>query len=86
MRESTKVDPRAVRIKAYVFVFIQEEGICGVTQLYTERQDLSECIAAHVVTFCECLLEGNKTPSTLMCVATRDPDTNIGKVRVSPNV
>ena len=57
----------------------QEDKISGVTQLYNADEDITQCISCQVVCFDTYKFAGNGTPSTVLCVASRDVQ-NHGKV------
>ena len=50
-----------------------------MTQLYNTDEDITQCISCQVVCFDTYKFAGNKTPSTVLCVASRDVQ-NHGKV------
>ena len=51
-----------------------------MTQLYNAGEDITQCISCQVVCFDTYKFAGNRTPSTVLCVASRDVQ-NHGKVR-----
>ena len=60
-------------------IALQEDKISGVTQLYNTVEDITQCISCQVVCFDTYKFAGNGTPSTVLCVASRDVQ-NHGKV------
>ncbi|XP_074642630.1 clathrin heavy chain 2-like [Tubulanus polymorphus] len=50
----------------------EDTSICGVTQLFSKENGISQCIPAHAVSFTRYKFDWNIFPSTVMCVASRD--------------
>ncbi|GAB6030120.1 Clathrin heavy chain 2 [Chamberlinius hualienensis] len=66
---------------ALVGLTIEDERICGVTQIYSLSHDLSQPIEAHAVTFCTYQMPGNQHPSTLLVAVVREAE-NKGKLHI----
>lgn len=74
-------DPQ-MRWHAIVGLCEQDGIIAGLTQLYSQEDDITQCFAAHAVYFAQYKLEGNTYPSTVLCVASRHmaKDNLFGKI------
>lgn len=77
---SYKADP-SLKWLAITGLTPEEDKISGVTQLYNAQEDITQCISCQVVCFDTYKFAGNGTPSTVLCVASRDVQ-NHGKVHV----
>lgn len=66
---------------ALVGLTIEDNRICGITQIYSVEHELSQPIEAHAVTFCSYTLPGNQHASTLLVAVVRET-SNLGKIHI----
>ncbi|KAL5016571.1 hypothetical protein ScPMuIL_006160 [Solemya velum] len=76
---SYKVDP-SLKWLAITGLTPEDDSISGITQLYNLDEDITQCICAHAVCFAQYRFDDNLSPSTVLCVSSRDVE-NHGKVR-----
>lgn len=77
---SYKADP-SLKWLAVTGLTPEEKKISGITQLYSVNDDITQCISAHAVCFSTYHYDDNPSPSTVMCVASREIHDH-GKVHV----
>lgn len=66
---------------ALLGLLVEDDRICGITQIHSVEHDLSQPIEAHAVTFCSYTLPGNQHPSTLLVAVVRET-SNQGKIHI----
>ncbi|XP_070571471.1 clathrin heavy chain 1-like [Ptychodera flava] len=73
---------KPMRWMALTGLYKEDTGfVHGLTQLYSRDYQLSQCIDAYAVGFCEYRCNSNPTMSTVVCIATKTPGKQ-GKIHV----